>query len=82
MFGPDLLIALVALFLFLAVPIWSLIDAAGRPAVAFYAAGSNKTAWIVVLVVALVLGFGWLLGGFYLLVTRPKVRAQMRSLTV
>ena len=80
--GPDLLIALAVLFLFLAVPIWSIVDAVSRPAVAFYSAGSNRTAWIVVLVVALLLSFGWLLGGYYLLFTRRKLRSHMESLRV
>ena len=79
--GPDLLIALLVLFLGIGVPLWAVIDAANRPAVAFYGAGSNKTAWIAVIVVAFFLGIGLLLGGFYLLFTRPKVRRQMGSLS-
>jgi RsiW-degrading membrane proteinase PrsW (M82 family) len=78
--GPDLLIALLVLFLGIGVPLWAVIDAANRPAAAFYGAGSNKTAWIAVIVVAFFLGIGFLLGGFYLLFTRPKVRRQMGSL--
>lgn len=77
--GPDLLIALLVLLLGLGVPLWAVIDAASRPAVAFYGAGSNKTAWIAVIVVAFFLGVGFLLGGFYLLFTRPKVVRQMGS---
>jgi hypothetical protein len=80
-FGPDLLIALLVLALTLGVPIWAVVDAASRPAVAFFAAGSNKTVWIVTLVIAFVLGIGVLLGGFYLLFTRPKVRRQMASIS-
>ena len=38
-------------------------------------------AWIAVIVVAFFLGIGLLLGGFYLLFTRPKVRRQMGSLS-
>ena len=79
--GPDLLIALLVLFLGIGVPLWAVIDAANRPAVAFYGAGSNKTAWIAVIVGAFFLGIGLLLGGFYLLFTRPKVRRQMGSLS-
>jgi hypothetical protein len=79
--GPDLLIALLVLFLGFGVPLWAVIDAANRPAVAFYGAGSNKMAWIAVIVVAFFLGIGFLLGGFYLLFTRPKVRRQMGSLS-
>jgi len=47
-FGPDLLIAVVVLACAVAVPIWAIVDAANRPKAAFYGAGSNKTAWIVV----------------------------------
>jgi hypothetical protein len=72
-FGPDIFIALIAVFCGLVVPIWAIADAASRPAVAFYGAGSNKTAWIVVIAVALIFGFGLFLGGFYLLFTRRKV---------
>ena len=79
--GPDLLIVLVILFLGVGVPLWAVVDAASRPAVAFYGAGSNKTAWIAVIIVAFFLGVGLFLGGFYLLFTRPKVRQQMGSLS-
>ncbi len=81
MFGPDLLIALLVLCLGLGVPIWAVVDAASRPAVAFYGVGSNKTAWIVVILVAFFLGVGLFLGGYYLLFTRPKIRRQMGSLS-
>ena len=77
--GPDLLIALLVLFLGVGVPVWAVIDAVNRPAVAFYGAGSNKVAWIAVMAVAFFLGIGVLLGGFYLLITRPKVRRRMSS---
>ena len=44
------------------------------------AAGSNKTAWVLVLVVSLVLGIGFLFGGYYLLAVRHKVHQQTRLL--
>jgi hypothetical protein len=47
----------------------------------FSGAASNKTAWIAVIVVAFLLGLGFLLGGLYLLITRPKVRRQTESLS-
>jgi hypothetical protein len=81
MFGPDLLIVLVIMFLGVGVPLWAVVDAASRPAVAFYGAGSNKTAWVAVIVVAFFFGVGLFLGAFYLLSTRPKVRRQMGSLS-
>jgi UPF0716 family protein affecting phage T7 exclusion len=47
--------------------------------VAFYAAGSNKTAWVIVLLVAtFVLGIGLFLAAFYLISVRRKVRQQMQ----
>jgi hypothetical protein len=76
-FGADLLIALVVLVCVFVVPIWAVADAATRPAAAFYRVGSNKTIWIVVIVVAWLFGLGVFLGGFYLLFTRPKVRRQV-----
>jgi hypothetical protein len=79
--GPALLIALLFLFLGVGIPLWAVIDAASRPAVAFYGAGSNRTAWIAVIVVAFFLGVGFFLGGFYLLFTRRKVHRQMGSLS-
>ncbi len=75
-FGPDLF---VVMLLWLAVPLWAVIDVLSRPAVAFYAAGSNKVAWAIVIVVASCLGVGWLLGGYYLIIVRRKVRTQMLS---
>ena len=61
----------------LIVPIWGIVDAANRSRVAFYAAGSNKTAWVVVQVAALILGLGLLMSGFYLLGPRRKVQRQL-----
>ena len=78
-FGADLLFVLVLLAA-IAVPLWAIVDAAQRPAGAFFAAGSNKTTWIVVIAVAWFVGLGFFLGGFYLLFTRPKVRRQTEGL--
>jgi len=75
-FGPDIFIVLIVLFCSVVVPIWAIADAASHPAVAFYGAASNKSAWIVVIVAAFLIGLGFFLGGFYLLFTRPKVRRQ------
>lgn len=79
-FGGDLLIVLALLVCGLLVPLWAVVDAAQRPAGAFYGAGSNKTTWIVVIAVAWFFGLGFFLGGFYLLFTRPKVRRQMEAM--
>lgn len=78
-FAPDLLIVLLVLLCAFVVPLWAVVDAASRPAGAFYGAGSNKTTWIVVIAVAWFIGLGFFLGGFYLLFTRPKVRRQMEG---
>ncbi len=80
-FGPGLLIVLVALVFGLLVPLWAVIDAASRPAGAFYGAGSNKTTWVVIIAIAWFFGLGFFLGGYYLLFTRPKVRRQMEGMT-
>lgn len=70
-FGSSLmLVSLIGL----AVPLWAIVDAFMRPATAFYAAGSNKTAWIAVLLVTTFLGLGIFLGLFYLIGVRGKVR--------
>jgi hypothetical protein len=76
-FGPDVFIAALAMGCLYLLPLWAIIDALSRPALAFYGAGSNRIAWVVVLVVATVLGLGWLFGGYYLLSVRRKVRRQL-----
>ena len=75
-FGPHLLIVTLV---GIAVPLWAIIDVLSRPAVAFYAAGSNRTAWVIVLLVAtFILGIGLLFAGFYIISVRRKVRQQMQ----
>ncbi len=77
-FGPDILVVLLAN----ALPLWAIIDALSRPAAAFSAAGSNKTAWVIVLVVAtFMLGIGLFLAGYYLIGVRNKVRRQMHVIS-
>ena len=74
-FGP----ALAAVLLGLALPLGAIFDALSRPATAFYAAGSNKTAWVIVLLVfTFVLGVGLFLAAFYLVGVRRKVQQQMQ----
>lgn len=74
--GPAVPIVVLLGFVF---PLWAIVDALGRPAVAFSAAGSNKTAWIIVLLVfTFVLGIGLFLAAFYLASVRKKVRRQMQ----
>jgi hypothetical protein len=75
-FGPDLPIIVL---LGIALPLWAIVDAISRPAVAFYAAGSSKTAWVIVLVVfTFVLGIGLFLAAFYLVSVRRRVQQQMQ----
>jgi hypothetical protein len=69
----DALIVVIAFFCTVVVPIWGVVDAASRSRLAFYAAGSNKVAWVVVQIVAFFLGLGVFLSGFYLLRTRRHV---------
>jgi hypothetical protein len=77
-FGPDLLLVFLFVILGWVIPIWAIIDAAGKPAGAFYGAGSNKTAWILVLLVTMLLGLGFFFGAYYLIGVRPKVRRQVQ----
>lgn len=77
--GADLLILLLVLLVAIGVPIWAIVDAATRPAGAFSDTGSNKTTWIVLIVAFWLVGLGFLVGGFYLLFTRPKVRRRMEG---
>jgi hypothetical protein len=70
---------MILALLTMVIPLWAVIDALARPAVAFYAAGSNKTAWVIVLLVAtFVLGIGLFLAAYYLIAVRRKVRQQMQ----
>ena len=57
-FGADLLIVFVVFVCAFLVPIWAVAVAAVRPAAASYGAGSNKTTWIVVMIVAWFFGLG------------------------
>jgi hypothetical protein len=62
---------------FLAPIVWALVDAVRRGKAPFVAAGRNRTVWIAILIVALivppVIGSG--IGVWYLVAVRPKVAA-------
>jgi uncharacterized BrkB/YihY/UPF0761 family membrane protein len=74
-FGPSIVLVVLLGF---ALPLWAIVDALSRPAVAFYAAGSNKSAWITVLIVfTFVLGIGFFLAAFYLVSVRRKLQQQV-----
>ena len=75
--GPNVGLVFIVI-LVVAVPVMAIIDALVWPAWAFYRAGSNKTAWVIVLVGATVLGIGVFLGAWYLLGVRPRVKQQAR----
>ena len=79
-FGPDLFLVFLVAILGWAIPIWAIIDAASKPAeAAFYGARSNKTAWILVLLVTMLLGLGLFFGAYYLIGVRRKVRGQVQA---
>ena len=75
--GPNIGLVFIVIVA-VAVPVIAVIDALVWPAWAFYRAGSNKTAWVIVLVGATVLGIGVFLGAWYLLGVRPRVKQQAR----
>ena len=55
--GPNIGLVFIVIVA-VALPVMAIIDALSWPAWAFYGAGSNKTAWVIVLAVATVLGIG------------------------
>lgn len=65
---------LAILMLALGLPVWAIVDASRNSALAFSAAGSNKTAWMIALVVGTFIGVGFFHAAFYLLIVRRKVR--------
>jgi hypothetical protein len=78
--GPvEVLVVLgviVGLVLGLALPIWAIVDAAGRPDAVWLAAGQNKVLWIVLIaVLTLACGAGWIVALVYLFAIRPKLVA-------
>lgn len=77
--GPNIGLVYIVI-ISVAVPVVAIVDALVWPPWAFYGAGSNKTAWVIVLVGATVLGIGVLLGAWYLVGVRPRVKQQARLL--
>jgi hypothetical protein len=59
----------------IALTVWAVTDASSRSRVAFYVAGYNRTAWIVVLVTSFFVAVGFIPALVYLVGTRPKVAA-------
>jgi Na+-transporting NADH:ubiquinone oxidoreductase subunit NqrE len=69
-------LALVLVGLSLALPIWAIVDAAGRPDAVWTAAGQNKVLWIVLIAALTVTcGAGWIVAIVYLAAIRPKLVA-------
>jgi hypothetical protein len=63
----------------LGLTVWALIDAAMRPDWAFRAAGHNKTLWIVLEAVGLVV-CGLVISLIYLIAIRPSVQRQQANM--
>jgi hypothetical protein len=75
-FGPTIPIVV---FMGFALSLWAIVDALSRPAVAFYAAGSNKTAWVIVLLAfTFFLGMGLFVAAFYLVRVRWEIQQPMQ----
>jgi hypothetical protein len=62
--------------------VWALIDVISRSTHAFKAADKSKPLWLALLIVGLVFAgvLSGLLGVFYLVTVRPKVKAAGRSM--
>ncbi len=79
-FGVDGLLVLLILLVPVSfgLVLWAVIDAAQRPEEAFRRAGQNKTLWIILSIVGLVvLGFvGGAVALVYLTAIRPRVKEQ------
>ena len=72
-----LAILILSIFVVLGLTIWAFVDAIQRPAEQFprwtKAGTSDKTVWIVGMVVAWVIGLGWVVAIVYLFVVRKKM---------
>jgi ribose/xylose/arabinose/galactoside ABC-type transport system permease subunit len=75
-FGPDIIVVLLMLFIFWGIPIWAIVDAATQTPTAFKAAGSSKTLWISLIVIFMIFfaPIAIILALVYLLSVRPRVR--------
>jgi hypothetical protein len=82
-FGPSLSFlggSFVVMLVGYGLPIWAIVDVSAKSRVAFYQAGSSKTAWIVVLAIGLILSpLGLFSSGYYLVFARRKVLRFQKS---
>lgn len=75
--AADWVGALIVLALAVLFPLWGAVDAAIRPRAAWDQAHRDKTLWVAVLLVALVVGLGVLATIAYIVRVRPRlVKAQ------
>jgi hypothetical protein len=78
-----LLLVVVGAFAFIGLSIWAIVDAAQRPPEQFprwtQTGTSNKTTWIIGLVVGWVIGLGWVVAIVYLMVVRKKMGPIVRT---
>jgi hypothetical protein len=72
-----LVILILAVFTVIGLWIWAVVDVIQRPPEQFprwtKAGTSDKTGWIVALIVGWVIGLGWLVGITYLIVVRRRM---------
>jgi hypothetical protein len=75
-FGPDLIVGFLLLFIFWGVPILAIVDAASRTPGSFRAAGSSKGFWIGMLLIFMIFfaPVGIILAFVYLLSVRPRIK--------
>jgi hypothetical protein len=71
-----LLIGLVVVVL----PVWGTIDAASRSRTVWDMTRQKKALWIVLQLVLMFVGLGWVFTLAYVIAVRPKLRAASRSL--
>jgi uncharacterized BrkB/YihY/UPF0761 family membrane protein len=76
--GPEFIVILVVAAIFLIFPLWSLVDATMRTDADFEAIGQSRGTWIILLLAGIVCFtiLGAVLGLYYLLSVRPKLRGQ------
>ncbi len=76
--APELVVILVVAAIFLVFPLWSLVDASMRTNDDFDRIGQSRGTWIVLLLVGIFCFtiVGAVLGIYYLLSVRPKLRVQ------